>query len=667
MPITYVQPLSATIPVLNSLNGERNILTYDHILLCTTDYPGAGNSDGAVYVFDRNSGTGKYNQVQLLTGPAGSGNLYGNSAAVNTNFIYVGAPGATSNQGAVYEINNTGGSRFTVNQTITGPNRGRRGALGTSMKLVDSSNLFIGAMLAEPRNTGIKSGAIYHYVKSGTWGYTATLSSSNAGDSEEFGFSFDGNTSEILAGSPQWNTGQGRVYLMNPNPSDTNAWLNTQIITLNGTGNNGPHQGQPGDLFGFKVIKGSNYAFISAPRYKINVPNPPALGPGAVFMYQKSGLFWTFVSILTADSSFSPYSRLEFGVSMAYNEANNYILIGADATNGGRGLVFGFDVSNPFNPQQVFQINRPVVVPGSYFGHNVQLLPSSDNGTALIGSYGAVVSPDDGSIYPPNAGAAFLFNEVNNFVVTPSPTITPTVTPSPTPAPTPVLKPSDWYGLNPLDPISVGDGGGPAGTDYSRYPKTPALGGPGRNYSILREIGALFVDNPGIYSFSTFRGSLYNLAVSYSSWCLNNGLNAANPTAMSEFHRSRGISLGFTYTLENRPVTQSKYCDSANGGVRLRIIYYSGPNRYGNPIRTTTYTFTIGANTSLGSVVNVGGTNYLQFEVGGLSPVAQNWSIVDNSTGYTRSGTITVGCGTNSYVIADSQDYKQQFPRNPPS
>jgi hypothetical protein len=176
----------------------------------------------------------------------------------------------------------------------------------------------------------------------------------------------------------------------------------------------------------------------------------------------------------------------------------------------------------------------------------------------------------------------------------------------------------------------------------------------------------LYVDNPGIYSFSTFRGSLKQLAISYNSWCLNNGMAPGDTTAMSEFHRSRGISLGFTYFLLRKEVTRSKYCDSNNGGVILRIPFYSGQNRYGNPIRTTTFTFTIGATTSLGTQVTIDGQKYLQLQVEGLGTANQAWSIVDNNTGYTRSGTVGVGCGTNAYVTVDSQDYKQQFPANPP-
>lgn len=687
MPITLKQNLSANPPpAYNYVQfGERNTLSVDHILCGTLDFPSP--NAGAVWVFDKDPITGVYSHKRTLSAAAGSNHYYGASNDVNTSYIYIGAPGAGSinsgiPEGRVYEINNSGGSRFSVNATITpNANLGRKGFFGACVKLVNASNLFITSLWAQPRGAGIRTGAIYHYIKSGgTWNYTAVISGKGSGanqpsNNDEYGFTFDGDTSELIVGSPQRNQttadGKGAAYVMVPDGTDANSWITTQYIEIGSNPN--PHQGQPGDMFGYRIVKGTNYAFIAAPRYQIN--SAINSQPGAVFMYERipgSPDFWSYTCIITAHPGDSNSSRFEFGLSMAYNEANNYILIGADAINDSRGLVFGFDVSNKFSPVQSFVIERPVSIPNSNFGHDVKLLPGTDNGLALIGSYGAIVNPDNGSVYPPGAGAAFLFNDVNNFVVTPSPTVTPSLTPSPTPNPTPVFKPANWYGLNILDPISVGDGGEAGGYPTgANYPKAPSRGGPGRNYSILREIGAALQSNPNVYDFDTYRGSLYRLALAYTQLtskdygsgplaaapiALFYNLNSSNPTAMSEFYRSRGVSLGFSYKLERKQVTQSKYCDSSNGGVRITIPFYSAQNRYGNPIRTTTYTITIGASTSVGNSKTVEG----------LGTAAQSWSIVDNFTGYTRSGTVDVGCGTNSYSTIEDVDYRREFPRNPP-
>lgn len=649
---TFIQPLSAKHALANAQNAEFNTLTYDNIILGNSKFPGS-NNDGAIYVFDRVPSTSYYTQVKGISATLGSGIYFGNSNAVNSNYIYVGAPGYNGGNGAVYEYFNSGGSRFGLNRTILGTNRSTRGLLGVSMKLFNSTNLFIGAMYAQTKAPGDYYGAIYHYTDiAGTWSLTSVLSGTNniVAVGEEFGLDFDGTTTEIIAGAPNYLSEQGRAYVMKYDASTPTRWANTQVITLNGGGGlNGPYVGQAGDLFGLRVAVKNDIALIAAPRFKSSIAGF-STPTGAVFLYSRSGINWTYTSIITAEEISDRSS--EFGTAIAINDNNNTVLIGADNFNG-EGRVFCFDISNPFIPRQIYSIERPVALQDAKFGHDIDLLTTQEDGIALFGSYGQVVNSSQITPrFPSNAGAAFLYNAINITSPTPTPSPTPPQV-TPTPQPTPVLKPLNWYGINSLDPISVGDGGGTPG---SNYPKTPALGGPGRNYSILREIGALYVDNPGIYSFSTFRGSLYQLAISYSSWCLNNGLNAANPTAMSEFNRSRGISLGFSYTLEKKPVTRSKYCDSNNGGVRITIPYYSAVNRYGNPIRTTTYTITIGANTSVATSKTIEG----------LGTGNQAWSIVDNSTGYTRSGTVGVGCGTNAYVTVDSQDYKQQFPANPP-
>ena len=649
---TFIQPLSAKHALANAKNAEFNTLTYDHIILGNNEFPGS-NHDGAIYVFDRVPSTNYYTQVKGISATLGSGIYFGNSNAVNSNYIYVGAPGYNGGNGAVYEYFNSGGSRFGLNRTILGTNRSTRGLLGVSMKLFNSTNLFIGGMYAQTKAPGDYYGAIYHYTDiAGTWSLTSVLSGTNniVAVGEEFGLDFDGTTTEIIAGAPNYNDEQGRAYVMKYDAAKPTRWANTQVISLNGGGGlNGPYVGQTGDLFGLRVAVKNDIALIAAPRFKSSIGGF-STSTGAVFLYTRSGINWTYTSIITA-TDISDRSS-EFGTAIAINDNNNTVLIGADNFNG-EGRVFCFDISNPFIPIQMYSIERPVALQDSKFGHDIDLLTTQEDGIALIGSYGQVVNSSQYTPrFPSNAGAAFLYNAINITSPTPTPSPTPPQV-TPTPQPTPVLKPLNWYGLNPLDPISVGDGGGTPG---SNYPKTPALGGPGRNYSILREIGALYVDNPGIYSFSTFRGSLKELAISYSSWCLNNGMVPGDTTAMSEFHRSRGISLGFTYTLEKKPVTSSKYCDSNNGGVRITIPFYSGQNRYGNPIRTTTYTITIGANTSVAT----------SRTIEGLGTGNQAWSIVDNSTGYTRSGTVGVGCGTNAYVTVDSQDYKQQFPANPP-
>lgn len=678
----YVQTLSAKKPSFQSHLGDRNCLTYNTIILGNVAYP-SNAFDGAAYVFDRVGTTSYYSYVTGMSATAGSGIYYGTSQAVDTNYIYIGAPLYNSGQGAIYQYDNVG-NRFKLNATITSTKNGVKGYFGSNI-LLNGSNMLIGAFNAETINPGAYRGAVHHYNNSGgSWTRVATLSSSSSSNGDRFGWSFSGDTSEVVVGAPFYNSQQGRIYQFRPNPLDANSWSNTQILSLNGSGGaSGPWNGQttdgtnPGSQFGHTIDKGTNYMVVGAP-YFYNQGYGAYIG--AAFLYVRAGILWTYASILTAKiEADSNFSEINFGTSVALNETNNTVLVGADAFDEGCGLVFGFDISNPTTPVQSFTIRRPTQVDNASFGKDIKLLTTQENGIALIGNDGALVDPDNGSIYPPQCGGALLYNQVSLITPTPSPTVTPPPTPSPTPNPTPVPKILNWYGLNGADPISFGDGGGAPG---GNYPNTPSKGGTGRNYSILRELGYYGTLN-------STNSSLYQLAILYNAWCVNNNLNPANPTAMSEFYSSRGVSLGFNYKVTRKLVSGGKYCTHNDGQITVNIgpvsnnttpenNTYSGSGYIGNPLRDSTYRLSI-----VGDVVNVqatvtksSGAKYITAT--GLhaeqaywftyAVASYAWSIQDETTGFSQGGNIAVGGACNgSTAVAVYKDYKTNYPANPPS
>ena len=650
MAITYVQTLSAAVPKLNGHVGFiGNAITYNTIILGAPEYP-SGAADGALYVFDRVGVTNRYAFASGIFAIAGSGIVLGVSNNVNANFIYSGAYNYNSGQGIVYEYKNTNPGRFSLNASITSSARNRKGSLGYKIKLLDSTHLLIGAPTAQTTTVGAARGAVHLYDKtSGTWTWSASLSTSDSSNGDAFGNDFDGTISEVVVGAPGWNSNTGAAYLFNPG-GDPKSYTNTQIIKLSPSPRNGPYTGNTGALFGNKIAMSTNYLVIGAPGLTLNTAYGTA-NIGAAFLYVRDSIYWTYASILTADLGPNNNLAVEFGDSVAINEANNTVLVNAKYADT-VGRIYGFDISNPSLPVQNFTIDRPSTVVNPRFGYGIDILTSSDNGMLLAGNKGPLINPDNGSVFPIECGGALLFNGINQITPTPTPSPTPP-TPSPTPQPTPVLKPVNWYGLNSLDPISVGDGGGTPG---GNYPKTPALGGPGRNYSILRELNVPFANNPNVYDFVTYRGSLKNLAIAYAAFCLNYGLNVNNPTAMSEFHRSRGVSLGFTFSGTKKDSTPSKYCDRNDGSMTITIASYPTQGRYGNPIRTTTYSITINGSTTVGTTKTVGA-------LGNGSSIP--WSVVDNSTGYTRSGNVGIGCSGRSSTFVDI-DYKTDWPTNPP-
>jgi hypothetical protein len=677
--MAYIQTLSAKRPGTNDHLGDKNTLTYNTIIVGGTGYPGS-TYDGAIFIFDRVGATSYYSYTSAVSATKGSGIYFGFSQAINTNYIYASGPRYNADRGIVYEYNNSG-NRFKLNSSIIPTTRGLYGLFGSAL-ILDGANLIIGAPQAETLNAGAKRGAVHIYNRSsGTWTRAASLSTTDSSNLDRFGWTFSGDSSEVLVGAPNYNSEQGRVYQFYPNPADPNTWSNTQIISLNGSGGlNGPWSGQiasgvnPGSQFGLSIDKGNNYMVIGAPFLYLNSTKAFT---GAAFLYQRVGLNWTYVSILTADiTSSDNFFAIEFGYSVALNELNNTVLVGANAINSGNGKVFGFDISNPNSPKQTFVIDRPTPVANANFGKDIKLLPSQENGIALIGNDGALVDPDNGSVFPPQCGGALLFNQVNLISPTPTPTLTPTPAPSPTPEPTRVPKAPNWYGLASSDPISFGEGAGPTGVNY---PKIPSRGGIGRNYSILKELGYYGVIN-------SVNSSLRDLAILYGQWCVNNRLNPAAPHAMSEFYDSRGISLGFNYKVIRKLVSGGKYCTNNDGIIWVNIGpvtndttptngVYANSGFIGNPLRDSTYTLSVvGCSTNVQATITKSSASKF-IQATGLraeqaywftSPCpAYTWTITDEFTGHSVSGSTQVGgaCNNGASVI-QYQDYKQNFPRN---
>jgi len=678
MALSYVQTLSAAVPKLNGHVGYAGtVLTYDTAILGAPEYP-SGAADGALYVFDRVAATNRYAFASGIFATVGSGIVFGVSNDVNANFIYSGAYNYNSGQGIVYEYKNTNPGRFGLNASITSTARNRKGQLGYHISLLDSTHLLIGAPTAQTTTVGAARGAVHLYDKtSGTWTWSASLSTSDSSNGDAFGSDFDGTISEVVVGAPGWNGDTGAAYLFNPGV-DPKSYTNTQVIKLLSSPRNGPYTGNTGALFGNKIAISTNYLVIGAPGFSIN-----SYTNGAAFLYVRDSLLWTFTSILTAELP-SDQDKVEFGDSLAINETNNTVLVGAKYANG-VGRIFGFDVSNPSLPVQNFTIDRPTTVVNPRFGYQINILPASDGGILLAGNKGPVINPDNGSQFPQQCGGALLFNGLNSISPTPTPSPTP-MSVTPTPQPTPVLKPTDWFGINSLDPISVGDG---AGTPGANYPKLPSRGGAGRNYSILRELG--------YYGLALqTNASLRQLAILYASWCVANRLDVNNPTAMSEFYTSRGISLGFTFKVVKQYVSGRKYCSNDDG--RMWVIVGPTPNdnsistsKYpngyiGNPLRSNDNPTTGGYSISItGGTVNITqvitrtSTNqYVQatglhsttsYWFGGPAVAAYNWSITDNTTGWARSGSIPyLGSICAGQIVLDTYyDYKDNFPPNPPS
>jgi hypothetical protein len=645
------QSLEATVPITDSSMGFDTSLTSNYLVVGA---PGANTSYGLAYIFSRSGTT--WTQSAILNPGTGFGAApyYFGATVDNTDTnVVVGAPRANAGFGNVL-VYNTAGS---LTQTIT-PVANQRNAFGYGLCLSGTNTLFIGS-------TGNNSrGAVLQYFSNnGTTGWTFVRAFSSADiapvDRYQFGQSIAVNKGkdEVFVGAPYYGS-RGAVYYYRYDV--TLGWIVGQLITLNGA-----YLDSAGDQFGCDISVKGDYLLIGARNKLVIDRYNNAANTGAAFIYKRAGLYWTLQSIISSsDSNPGNYFGNAVALSASGSTGLTLALIGAEAYGSDTGKVYAYDLSIPFNPQPAFTIESPKAIKTA-FGSSVNVLETLNNGTALAGAPGNAVS-DAGS--GDRYGQAFVLNQIGTIAFTPTPTPSPpppSVTPTPTPAATPHFLAPSLYGLGPdLDPISIGDGAlANTGIPYSvNYPKIPALGGPGRNFSILREIGLKAPLRQQGYQVST-------LAALYMQWCLTRNMNSITPHAFSEFCDARGISLAMNVVATAIPEQDSKYGYCDNGKITVTVTdnpTRSPANKYdiyinGVLVAHNAYYGEAG-NNQQGSGVNCNGHG-AGFNTGNY-PVR----VVDLDTGYERNFSVTVGT-TPQPTRTYSFNYRTDVPTqilNPP-
>ena len=644
------QSLDATVPITNSAMGFKTSLDSNYLVVGA---PVANTAYGLSYIFSR-AGTTWSQSATLNPGTGfGAAPYYFGASVDNTNTnVAVGAPFINAGFGGVF-IYNTAGS---LTQTIT-PTANQRNAFGYCVRLSGTNTLFVGS-------TGNNSrGAVLQYFSNnGTTGWTFVRAFSSAdidpADRYQFGKSIAVNTGkdEIFIGAPYYGN-RGAVYYYRHDT--TLGWIVGQLITLNGA-----YLDTAGDQFGCDIDVKGDYLLIGA-RNKLTMDNfNNTQNTGAAFIYKRAGLYWTLQSIISSGDS-QPGNFFGVGVALSASGSTGLTLalIGTEAYSSDRGRVYAYDLSIPFNPQPAFTIESPKAIKTA-FGSSINVLETLNNGTALAGAPGNAVS-DAGS--GDRYGQAFVLNQIGTIAFTPTPTPSPpppSVTPTPTPAVTPRFLEPSLYGLGPdLDPISIGDGAlANTGIPYSvNYPKIPALGGPGRNFSILREMGLKAPLRQQGYQVST-------LAALYLQWCLTRNMNSATPHAFSEFCDARGISLAMNVVAVAIPEQTSKYGLCNNGRITVTVT--------DNPTRAPANKYDIYINSVLvatGAYVGSAGNNgqgsgpWCNGAGAGFNNGTYPVRVVDLDTGYERNFDVVVGYGggNNTY----SFNYRTNVPtqiQNPP-
>ena len=315
-------------------------------------------------------------QAYVKASNTGVNDSFGHSVAISGDTMVVGAPyedsgaigingnsndNSKTNSGAVY-VYVRSGNTWAQQAYIKASNPDEEDQFGWSVA-ISGDTLVVGALNESSSATGVNgnqslnnslsAGAAYVFIRNGTnWNQQAYLKASNTGAGDLFGYSvaIDGET--IVVGSPYEGSAatgidgnqfdnsalySGAAYVFTRSGT---VWTQQAYLKASNTGTN--------DTFGAAVaissntvavaaiIEGSSSAGINGNQLDNSIP-----GAGAVYVYTRSGTFWSQQAYIKASN---PNADDVFGFGLALD--GNTLAVGAFHEDSGSAGVNGNQVDN---------------------------------------------------------------------------------------------------------------------------------------------------------------------------------------------------------------------------------------------------------------------------------------------------------------------------------
>ena len=228
-----------------------------------------GGNSGSAYIFDSDGS----NQVKITASDARGDDRFGQSVAVGSNRIVIGAPydDNPNNSGRVYVYNLDGTNEVNIKSS----DAGTYDRFGYSVA-VGNNKVVVGAPF-DDISAG-DSGSVYVYNLDGT-GETKIYPSDGGALSDNFGHSVAIGNNKIVVGAP--NVDESGDYAIDKLNSGS-----VYVFNLDGTGEVKitASDAAEGDQFGFSVAISNNKIFVGAPNDDDNVSNS-----GSVYVYNLDG------------------------------------------------------------------------------------------------------------------------------------------------------------------------------------------------------------------------------------------------------------------------------------------------------------------------------------------------------------------------------------------
>ncbi len=419
---------------------------------------------GAVYVFTRTGSTWAQ-QAYIKASNTGSNDYFGSKLSLSGdgNTLAVGAynegsaaTGIDGNQvdntagssGAVYVFTRAG-SVWTQQAYVKASNTGASDGFGYAVSLSsDGNTLAVGAISEDSVATGIggnqadntaaNAGAVYVFVRAGTtWTQQAYVKASNAGASDNFGFSVslssDGNTLAVGAyAEDSIATGidgnqadnifidSGAVYVFSRVGA---VWTQQAYVKASNTNAN--------DRFGSSVSLSSDGNTLAVGAFfedsaATGIDGSQADGinnAGAAYVFNRAGSTWTQQAYVKASNT---GAGDQFGYAVSLSSDGNTLAVGAwieasaatgidgdqaDNTLGNAGAAYVFSRTGTAWTQQAY-VKASNTAAGESFGFAVSI--SGDGNTLAVGassedSVATGIGGNQADNTVSNSGAVYLY------------------------------------------------------------------------------------------------------------------------------------------------------------------------------------------------------------------------------------------------------------------
>lgn len=257
--------------------GQSVALTDNYLVIGAPRNDALGLDSGAAYIYQRESGTWRY-QTKITASDGAAGDLFGISVAIDGNTILVGADlhdEKAENAGAVY-VYVMDNHQWQQQAKLTASDGAKTDIFGVRVA-ISADTALISARRDDIDELGVDAGSAYLFVREGnTWAQEVKLVSPDGAADDRFGrgVALSGDTAIVSAMNHDANgTDTGALYVYKKGPD---GWRYTSKVVA--------ENAKPGDRFGWNVALSKGVAVIASPHHDANGQQS-----GAVYVQALSG------------------------------------------------------------------------------------------------------------------------------------------------------------------------------------------------------------------------------------------------------------------------------------------------------------------------------------------------------------------------------------------